>query len=294
MIEAAGRQILMGVVVEQSAVGFELVDQEIVDCVLARGQTGHGADRQALLKGTGAGLRGKNGNRAISVVQARYVGVSRGSDERGDNCLLGRPRVGWSKIRRYSRRGPGKDRAVGQEHYRVLRVLAQSLKRNKQERLILLDGGTQRAPKLVSAERILDRPSLRSKGEWISRPQRFAARKWVCCVHGIVSEIAEKTAVYCVSARFRYNVDRASESPSLNCAVIATIHLEFLYRILADSQSDAACVIIRLRAVHGYTIAAAIAPVKRKATLGRLLDTKILIVGKTRGIRDTRHQQGKR
>jgi len=97
--------------------------------------------------------------------------------------------------------------------------------------------------------------------------------------------------MHVVRAGFGNDVDaRASRSAQIG-GVVAAIHLEFLHRVLAQGEAHATGIVVGFTTVDGHAVSPAIASVKRKPALRRLLHSKILVIGEPRGIRHTRHQQ---
>ncbi len=94
-----------------------------------------------------------------------------------------------------------------------------------------------------------------------------------------------------VRAGFGDDVDHSAARSAQFSRIVAAVDLKLLYSILAQRETHSTRVIIRFPTVHRDAIASAIAAVERKAALGCLLDSKILVGGQPRRIRDTRRQQ---
>ena len=161
--------------------------------------------------------------------------------------------------------------------------------------LFFLDGEADCAAELLTIKRILDRLALcigRGRIERHSRLQRLTKRKWVAGIHRIITEKAVETAMHVVGAGFRHNVDGCATGPTEFGGIVAAVDLEFLHRILAQGQAHAALIVIGFATVHGHAVSPAIASVKRRSALGRLLHTKILVVSQPGRVSRARHQQG--
>src|SRR5205085_2645291 len=87
--------------------------------------------------------------------------------------------------------------------------------------------------------------------------------------------------------------DRRTARAAQVRAVVAAINLKLLDVILADGETNATRITIRLTSVNRDAVAAAVTAIKREAALRRLFDAKILVVGQPRGIRHARHQHRK-
>src|SRR5258707_2507528 len=115
MIEPAGRQVLSGVVIEQSPVCFKLIYQEVVQRSLTWRQAGNRADCQSSLERASASLRRQTSDCAIGVIEARHGRVSRIIEECGDDRLLRESRVTLQKGCRCCRRRPREDETIREQ-----------------------------------------------------------------------------------------------------------------------------------------------------------------------------------
>src|SRR5229473_5464283 len=275
MIEAAGRQVLSGVVIEQASVCFQRVYEKSVQRVLAHGKPCELADRQAILQKTRANRCGhlrlavETGHRSISL-----------RSQCGENGSL--------------RGGRTKNVCIRQQGNRILGVLPQASEGEERKGFVFLDREAGRAPKLVAAQGILGRLALTVRLSWIedlTGLQRLSASKRVSGVHGIIAEISVEAAVQLIRAGFRDDVDRRATRSTEISRIIAPVNLKLLNRILAQRETHTARVIIRFSAVDGDAIASAVAAVKGQAALRCLLDSKILVGSQPGGVPDTRSQK---
>ena len=188
------------------------------------------------------------------------------------------------------------DAGVSQQRNRVLRIAQKTFKGTVQERLVLGDGETDCAAKLLAREAVFYVLALnvwRRRIERLPGRERLADGERIGCIQGIVTEIAKEAAMNIIASGFGDDVDGRAAGAAEVRSVIAAVDLEFLHGILAHVQADAASIVIYFAAVHGNAVAAAIASVERKSALRRLLNAVILVRGEPSRIRDCRRQQRK-
>ena len=147
---------------------------------------------------------------------------------------------------------------------------------------------------MIARERILDRRTDRICGgiENFAGRKRLSECERIARIQGAVAEIAVHAAVDLVAAGFCDDVHGRARGAAQIRAVVASVHLKFLDRVLAHGEAHAAGIVARFAAVNRDAVAAAVAAVKGKAALRSLLDAKILIVREPGGVGDTGQQQG--
>src|SRR5262249_13360002 len=167
---------------------------------------------------------------------------------------------------------------------------------NKAEGLVLGDGKTKAAAKLLTGQGVFG-----GRAGDIGRPRNkgLTGRKCLCDgkgvarVHGIVTEVSEQRAMHVVGSALGDNIEGTSAGAAQVSTVVGAVDLELLPCILAQGKAHAAGVVVGLTAVHSHAVATAVATIKGEAALRRLLYAEVLVARHTSGIVYARHQQRK-
>src|SRR6202023_1772398 len=125
----------------EPTVGFQLVHEVGVECVLSWRKAGKLAGGQRSLERTCTYVGRQAGYSAVGIIDARHD-RSTLRDEPSENCVLRGRRA--ENIR------------VGQERNGILRILGQPFEGQEDKRLVLVDRKTHVAAELIARQRILD------------------------------------------------------------------------------------------------------------------------------------------
>src|SRR5580704_8121417 len=178
VIEPPRRQIFPGVVWEQSAVGFQRVDEESVERRLTftyeRICTWIRIDGQNALQTEGARLRGQGLARETGDDRIACFGC-----QSAENRILRSRRT--------------EETCAGQDWYRILGVLEQPFEGNKQKRFVFLDREARRAAKLIAGQGILGIGAVNVRLGRIENRTRRQGLGTGKRVSGVQSVVAEKT-----------------------------------------------------------------------------------------------------
>ena len=186
------------------------------------------------------------------------------------------------------------DGRVRQQRHGILRVLAQPFERRKQKCLVFLNRKSDGAAELLPAQRVFHVRALRIGQAGIkrlARLQRLADSERVCGIQRVIAEKTKKASMQLVRPRLRDDINDRSAGTAQLGRIITSINLKLLHGFLAQRQSHAAGIIVSLSAIHSHAVAPAIASVEGKSALRSLLDAKLQISGKSRGIGNAGHER---
>ena len=178
-----------------------------------------------------------------------------------------------------------KDGQIGEHRHAGRLASPELLVGGEKEGPVLHDGPAQRSAELLPAGRRLD-----ARDPVVLEHDR----KRVAGVQALMAEEAKGGAVEIVAARLGYDIDHAATCAAELGRVGGAIDLKFLDGLLADSGAHATAGVVRLAAVDGDAVAAAVASVEGESAVRRLLDAEAVGVGLGLGIGDTGREQCER